>query len=50
MSQADVTAAVIWDFIALARPNLLPEGRYPKLAAHAVQCNEMPAFASTMPG
>ncbi len=49
MTQADVTAGVMVDFVRLTTPELLPPGRYPNLQALAARCAELPAFAETQP-
>ncbi len=49
MTAADVAAGVMYDFIRLAVPELLPQGRYPNLDSFAMRCAEVPAFAETQP-
>lgn len=48
-SQADVAVGVLYDFLRRAVPELLPEGRYPKLADLAERCFALPAFQETQP-
>ncbi|MFQ5984608.1 MAG: glutathione S-transferase family protein [Alphaproteobacteria bacterium] len=45
MTQADVTTAVLYDFLRFYHLHLLPAGRYPRLEALAARCAELPAFA-----
>ncbi|MBM3597773.1 MAG: glutathione S-transferase family protein [Alphaproteobacteria bacterium] len=49
LTQADVTAVCVFDFMRGQLPHLAPAGRYPKLEALSKRCNEMPAFAETVP-
>ncbi len=49
MTQADVTAGVMYDFVRLTVPELLPLGRYQDLDRLAARCAELPAFAETQP-
>jgi len=49
MTAADVAAGVMYDFIRLAVPELLPQGRYPSLDSFAKRCAAVPAFAETQP-
>jgi glutathione S-transferase len=49
ITQADVTAGVMYEFVRLTTPELLPPGRYPNLDALAARCAELPAFAETQP-
>lgn len=49
MTAADVAAGVMYDFVRLAVPELLPEGRYPNLDKFAKRCAALPAFAETQP-
>jgi glutathione S-transferase len=49
MAAADVAAGVMYDFIRLAVPELLPQGRYPNLDGFAKRCAEVKAFAETQP-
>lgn len=49
MTQADVTAGVMYDFVRLVAPELLPPGRYANLDALAARCAGLPAFAETQP-
>ncbi len=49
MTQADVTAGVMYDFVRLTVPELLPLDRYQDLDRLAVRCAELPAFAETQP-
>ncbi len=49
MTQADVAAGVMYDFVRLTVPELLPPGRYSDLDALAARYAELPAFAETQP-
>lgn len=49
MTQADVAAGVMYDFVRLTVPALLPPGDYPNLDALAARYAELPAFAETQP-
>ena len=49
MTQADVTAGVMYDFVRLTVPELLALGRYQKLDGLAARCAELPAFTETQP-
>lgn len=49
MTQADVTAAVVWDFCCVMQPALADAKRYPKLAALAERLKVLPAFVETDP-
>lgn len=44
MTQADVSAAVLVDFLKFQVPELLPAGSHPKLEALAARLGELPAF------
>jgi glutathione S-transferase len=46
---AQITAASAVRYVRMARPELLPEGRYPSLDALAARCEEMPEFRATYP-
>ncbi|SMF07099.1 Glutathione S-transferase [Tistlia consotensis] len=46
-TQADITAAIVYDFMGVMTPGIVPEGRYPRLAALTERLNETPAFRST---
>jgi glutathione S-transferase len=47
MTQADATAVVGYQFMQRMVPDLVPEGRYPRLAALVERCAPMAPFAST---
>jgi glutathione S-transferase len=47
LNQAGITTGVLYDFVRLVNPPLLPEGRYPRLDAHFARCAALPAFAET---
>lgn len=47
LNQAGITAGVLYDFVRLVKPPLLPEGRYPRLDAHFARCTGIPAFIET---
>ena len=49
MTQADVTAVCVYDFIKSACGHVAPDGRFPKLEALSKRCNAMPAFGETVP-
>ncbi len=49
MTQADVTVGVMYDFVRLTGPELLPLGRYQDHDKLAARCAELPAFAETQP-
>jgi glutathione S-transferase len=49
MTQADVTAVCVFDFMRSALPHLAPAGKFPKLEALSKRCNELPAFSETVP-
>lgn len=49
MTQADVTAVCVFDFIKTACPHLAPAGKYPKLEALSQRCNALPVFGETVP-
>ena len=49
MTQADVTAVCVFDFIKTACPHIAPTGKYPKLEALSQRCNALPAFSETVP-
>lgn len=49
MTQADITAGVMYDFVERLHPDLLPVGSYPQLDAHAAACRETGVFQATMP-
>lgn len=49
ITQADISVGVMYDFVRLMVPELLPTGRYPNLDAFAARCAELPAFAETQP-
>ena len=49
MTQADVTAVCVFDFIKTACPHIAPAGEYPKLEALSQRCNALPAFRETVP-
>ncbi|WP_374440536.1 glutathione S-transferase family protein [Stella sp.] len=48
MTQADVSAAVLVDFLRTMAPDLLPAGAYPKLEALAARLGALPAFQETV--
>ena len=47
ISQADITAAVAYDFIGFVCPNVADDARYPKLKAWRDRVSELPAFQAT---
>jgi glutathione S-transferase len=47
LNQAGITTGVLYDFVRLVNPPLLPQGRYPRLDAHFARCAALPAFADT---
>ncbi len=47
ISQADITAAVAYDFIGFVCPAVADDTRYPKLAAWRDRVAELPAFQAT---
>lgn len=49
LTQADVTAATAWDFIAIAHPGMIAPADYPRLAALVARLGKTPAFAETHP-
>ena len=49
LTQADVTAVVAWDFVAIVHPGMLAPGDYPRLAALADRLGRTPAFVETHP-
>lgn len=49
LTQADITAGVMYAFVRLASPDLLPPGRYPNLDRLHDACAKLPAFAQTQP-
>ncbi|MSP48543.1 MAG: glutathione S-transferase family protein [Alphaproteobacteria bacterium] len=49
LTQADVTAAVLFGFLRRASPHLVPEGRYKRLEAHAKKLEKLPAFQACQP-
>jgi glutathione S-transferase len=49
MTQADISAAVAWSFIALMHPERFAPGDCPNLAALAARLGHTPAFAETHP-
>lgn len=46
LTQVEITCAVAYRFVGYVAPDLLEEGRYPKLGALSAQCEELPAFLS----
>jgi glutathione S-transferase len=48
LTQADVTVAVAYGFLGRFLPHLRPDGRYPRLEAHAARCEALPAFQATL--
>ena len=49
LTQADVTAVAVLDFVRSIEPNLAPPGRYHRLDALYERCYRLPAFAETRP-
>ncbi|MBM3564974.1 MAG: glutathione S-transferase family protein [Alphaproteobacteria bacterium] len=49
MTQADISAAVAWDFTALMHPERFAAGDYPRVAALAQRLGKTPPFAETHP-
>jgi glutathione S-transferase len=49
LNQAQITAGVMYDFVRLTSPSLLPPGRYPRLDAHFAGCEKLDAFKQTQP-
>ena len=49
ISLADVGAVVVLQQTELARPDLTPREKFPKLAALALRCEAMPAFSRVAP-
>jgi glutathione S-transferase len=49
MTQADVTAVCVFDFVKSACPHLAPAGKYPKLEALSQRCNALAVFGETVP-
>lgn len=47
MTQADITAVCLWDFIGVTGPHLQEAERYPNLAAFAGRLAKHPAFKAT---
>ncbi|MEX0760746.1 MAG: glutathione S-transferase family protein [Tistlia sp.] len=47
MTQADLTAAVAYDFAGVMAPGVVADGRYPRLAALTERLNALPAFQAT---
>lgn len=47
LNQAGITTAVLYDFVRLMNPPLLPLGHYPALDAHFARCASLPAFSET---
>jgi len=48
IGHADIAVACVLRFAGEAHPALFPAARYPELAAHAVRCEALPAFAEIM--
>lgn len=44
IDQAGVTTAVAWHFTQRTLPEIVPAGRYPRLAAYSAKAESMPAF------
>lgn len=44
MTQADISAAVLVQFLEAMTPDLLPAGAYPRLAARTARMSALPAF------
>lgn len=49
LTQADVTAAVLFGALRRITPHLVPEGRYKRLEAHARKMEKLPAFKTCRP-
>lgn len=49
MTQADVTVAVGYDFLRRTQAALVPDGKFPKLAALSARCENLPAFQNARP-
>ncbi len=50
LSQAVITTAVAYRFVSSVLPDVLENGRYPRLAALSAQCEDLPAFLAVPPG
>ncbi len=48
-TQAEITAVVTVDFARIVNPPLAAVGRYPALDALVLYCDQLPAFAATLP-
>ena len=46
-TQADITTAVAYDFMTVTGPDIVAEGRFPKLAALTARLNATPPFQAT---
>ena len=49
LTQADITTVVMYDFTRIVNPELIPDGRYPRLDDLARNCTRLPAFSDTRP-
>ena len=49
LSQADITTAVLYDFVKRSLPHLASKGRYKRLEAHAARMEKLPAFIACRP-
>lgn len=49
LTQADIATVVMYDFVHLVNPSLLPPGAYPSLEALVERSHELPAFRNTRP-
>ncbi len=47
LTQADITTAVAYDFMTVTGPDIVAEGRFPKLAALTERLNATPPFQAT---
>ena len=50
IDQAGVSCAVAWFFVQAMQPELADAARYPALAAHSAQAEQLPAFAKAPHG
>jgi len=45
IDQAGVCCGVAWTFVRAMQPDLVDPARYPRLLAHAIACEQLPAFS-----
>ena len=50
IDQAGVTTAVAWHFTQRTLPEIVPAGRYPRLAVYSAAVESMPAFIAAPHG